>query len=161
MSSDELRTGVRTALRRLTTEVDGLDHRTATHFGINRSDLRCLDVLRGIGPATPTALAAAVGMTSGGLSLALDRLERLGYIARRPNSEDRRSVLIEATEHLAQVEREVFGPLGQRMNRIVGRYDDAELATIKDFLERTADAAAASALPETGRGIASGPRPRA
>lgn len=152
MSSPERKAAVRAALRRLTTEVDGLDQRAANHFGLNRSDLRCLDVLRATGPTTPTALAAAVGMTTGGLSLALDRLELAGYVARRPNKSDRRSVLIDATDELARVEGEVFGPLGQRMNRIISRYQDEELAVIQDFLERTAEAAAAAAPPGHGQG---------
>jgi DNA-binding MarR family transcriptional regulator len=142
VSSQDKAITVRAALRRLTAEIDGLDQRTANHFGINRSDLRCLDVLRGLGPTTPTTLASAVGMTTGGLSLALDRLEAAGYVTRRPNSNDRRSVIIEPTEHLAQVEREIFGPLGRRMGEIIARYPEADLEVIRDFLDRVAEAAA-------------------
>ncbi len=144
MSSPDQNAAVRAALRRLTIKVDGLDQRAADHFGLNRSDLRCLDVLRATGPTTPTTLAAAIGMTSGGLSLALDRLELAGYVARRPNTADRRSVWIEATDELARVEGEVFGPLGKRMTRIIARYPDHELAVIQDFLERAAEAVAAA-----------------
>jgi DNA-binding MarR family transcriptional regulator len=142
MSSQDKAITVRAALRRLTAEIDGLDHRAANRFGINRSDLRCLDVLRGVGPTTPTTLASAVGMTTGGLSLALDRLEAAGYVTRRPNSNDRRSVIIEPTERLAQVEREIFGPLVRRMGEIIARYGDADLDVIRDFLDRVAEAAA-------------------
>jgi DNA-binding MarR family transcriptional regulator len=133
---------VRVALRRLTAEIDGLDQRAAHRFGINRSDLRCLDMLRAVGPTTPTTLASAVGMTTGGLSLALDRLEAAGYVTRRPNSNDRRSVIIEPTEHLTQVEREIFGPLGRQMGEIIARYRHADLEVIRDFLDRVAEAAA-------------------
>jgi DNA-binding MarR family transcriptional regulator len=144
VSSQDKSIEVRAALRRLTAEIDGLDQRAANHFRINRSDLRCLDVLRGLGPATPTTLAGAVGMTTGGLSLALDRLEAAGYVARRPNSNDRRSVIVEPTEHLAQVEREIFGPLGRRMGEIIARYGEADLEVIRDFLDRVAGASAAA-----------------
>src|SRR6516225_5963334 len=133
VSSQDKARDVRAALRRLTAEIDGLDQRAANRFGINRSDLRCLDVLRGVGPTTPTTLAGALGMTTGGLSLALDRLEAAGYVTRRPNSSDRRSVIIEPTEHLAQVEREVFGPLARQMGEIIGRFREAELEVIRDF----------------------------
>src|SRR6516225_318578 len=144
VSSQDQAKDVRAALRRLTAEIDGLDHRAANHFGINRSDLRCLDVLRGVGPTTPTTLAGAVGMTTGGLSLALDRLESAGYVTRRPNSNDRRSVIVEPTEHLAQVEREIFGPLGRRIGEIFARYREADLEVIRDFLDRVAEAAASA-----------------
>jgi DNA-binding MarR family transcriptional regulator len=142
VSSRDKAREVRAALRRLTAEIDGLDQRAANRFGINRSDLRCLDVLRGVGPTTPTTLAGAVGMTTGGLSLALDRLEAAGYVTRRPNSSDRRSVIVEPTEHLAQVEREIFGPLVRGMGEIISRYGETDLEVIRGFLDRVAGAAA-------------------
>jgi DNA-binding MarR family transcriptional regulator len=147
VSSPDQQTAVRAALRRLTTEVDGLDQRAADHFAVNRTDLRCLDVLRSTGPTTPTRLAAAVGMTSGGLSLALDRLESAGYVTRQRNDADRRSVLVHATAELARIEGVVFAPLGQQMVRIIARYTDEELAVIHDFLTKTAVAIAGAAPP--------------
>jgi DNA-binding MarR family transcriptional regulator len=155
VSSRDKAIAVGAAMRRLTAEIDGLDQRTASRFGINRSDLRCLDVLRGLGPSTPTTLASAVGMTTGGLSLALDRLEAAGYITRRPNSNDRRSVIVDPTEHLAQVELEVFGPLSRQMGEIIGRYPEADLDVIRDFLDRVAEAAAAAG--RSPRELASSP----
>jgi DNA-binding MarR family transcriptional regulator len=155
VSSQDKAIEVGAALRRLTAEIDGLDHRAANHLGINRSDLRCLDVLRGLGPSTPTTLAGAVGMTTGGLSLALDRLEAAGYVTRRPNSSDRRSVIIEPTEHLAHAEAEIFGPLVRRMREIIGRYPGADLEVIRDFLDRVA--AAAAAAGRSPRELASSP----
>jgi DNA-binding MarR family transcriptional regulator len=142
VSSQDKAMAVGAAMRRLTAEIDGLDQRAANHLGINRSDLRCLDVLRGVGPSTPTTLAGAVGMTTGGLSLALDRLEAAGYVTRRPNANDRRSVIVEPTEHLAHAEAEIFGPLVRQMREIIGRYRDADLEVIRDFLDRVAAAAA-------------------
>jgi DNA-binding MarR family transcriptional regulator len=155
VSSQDKAKAVGAAMRRITAEIDGLDQRAASHFGINRSDLRCLDVLRGLGPTTPTTLAGAVGMTTGGLSLALDRLEAAGYATRRPNSNDRRSVIVEPTEHLGQVEREVFGPLARQMGEIIGRYRDADLEVIRDFLDRVAEAA--SEAGRSSREVASSP----
>jgi DNA-binding MarR family transcriptional regulator len=147
VSREDKARDVRVALRRLTTEIDGLDQRAANRFGINRSDLRCLDMLRAVGPATPTTLASAVGMTTGGLSLALDRLEAAGYVTRRPNSNDRRSVIVEPTEHLAQLEREIFGPLGRQIGEIFARYRDADLEVIRDFLDHVAEATAEAGSP--------------
>ena len=113
-------------------------------------------MLRAVGPATPTTLASAVGMTTGGLSLALDRLEAAGYVTRRPNSNDRRSVIVEPTEHLAHVEREIFGPLARGMGEIIARYREADLEVIRDFLDRVADAAARAG--RSPRELASSPR---
>jgi len=81
---NELIGQVRSAMRRLTTEIDGLDECAAAHFGVNRTDLRVIDTLRSRGPLTASELASAVGLTSGGLSIALERLERLGSAAAPP-----------------------------------------------------------------------------
>jgi hypothetical protein len=48
------------------TEIDALDARAAERFGLNRSDLRCLDVLSHSGPMSPTVLAHAVACPRAG-----------------------------------------------------------------------------------------------
>jgi DNA-binding MarR family transcriptional regulator len=141
---------VRAAMRRLTTSVDGLDQRAAEHFGITRADLRAIDNLRSGGPMTASELAAAVGISSGGLSIALERLERSGYLRRTPHPDDRRSVLIEASEAVAVPEQEVFGELGRRMHEMLSRYGDGELRTIRDYLEGAAHLAEAAAPRASG-----------
>jgi DNA-binding MarR family transcriptional regulator len=141
---NELIGQVRAAMRRLTTEIDGLDECAAAHFGVNRTDLRVIDTLRSRGPLTASELARAVGLTSGGLSIALERLERLGYVRRSPHPEDRRSVLVDATEAVVPIEQEVFGRLGKRINQLLRGYSDEQLATIQHYLEGTAAATAQS-----------------
>jgi DNA-binding MarR family transcriptional regulator len=128
------------AVRRLGTEVDGLDQRAANRFGISRTDLHVIDRLRSEGTQTPSQLARSVGLTSGGLSIALERLERIGYIRRSQHPDDRRSILVEATEAIVPMENEVFGPLIQRMLALLETYSDDELATIRNYLEAAADA---------------------
>ena len=50
------------------------------------------------GPRPPRALADATAQHPSTLTGVLDRLERRGLVARRPNPADRRSTLIEPTE---------------------------------------------------------------
>lgn len=134
----ELLGGARVAIRRLSTEIDRLDHRAANHFGVSRTDLHLIEALRLSGPLTPSQLAASSGLTSGGLSIALERLERKGYIRRSQHPDDRRRVLVEATEAIAPLEAHVFGPVGKAMAALLGTYDDDELRVIGDYLERAA-----------------------
>jgi len=47
--------------------------------------------------SAPSVLCEVLGRTSGGMSLALDRLERAGLVRRLPDPTDRRRVVIEAT----------------------------------------------------------------
>jgi DNA-binding MarR family transcriptional regulator len=137
-------------MRRLSIEIDGLDQRAADHFGISRTDLRVIDNLRSSGPLTPSQLARAVGLTSGGLSIALERLERIGYIKRSQHPRDRRSVVVEATDAVVPFETAVFAALGKRMDRLLAGYSNAELQTIKHYLEHAALLTAASSPATAG-----------
>jgi DNA-binding MarR family transcriptional regulator len=137
------------AMRRLGTETDGLDQRAANRFGISRTDLQLIDRLRSDGPQTPSQLARSVGLTSGGLSIALERLERIGYIHRSQHPDDRRSVLVQTTDAIVPLEDEVFGPLIQEMASLLDSYGDRDLTTIRDFLDR-----AAAVISQSGPGAA-------
>jgi len=150
-SSRQRLTGeVRGAMRRLSIEIDGLDQRAADHFGISRTDLRVIDNLCSSGPLTPSQLARAVGLTSGGLSIALERLERIGYIRRSQHPQDRRRVVVEATDAVVPFETAVFAALGRRVNRLLAGYSNEELQTIKHFLEHAASLTAASGPAKAG-----------
>lgn len=125
-----------TELRALTFAVDRLDQRAADRFAVNRTDLRCLELLGAAGALSPTALAAALDMTTGGVTTVLDRLERAGYARRRPDAQDRRRVVVEATALLAARESEIFAELLRTTRALAASYSDPELVTIRDFLAR-------------------------
>ncbi len=125
-----------TALRALSREIDRLDEVAAQRFGVNRTDLRCLELLGGTGALTPTELATALGFTTGGMTTVIDRLERAGYVRRRPDPRDRRRIVVEATDLLVAREEEIFGELLRNTEAVIATYSDAQLETIRDFLER-------------------------
>lgn len=69
-------------------------------LGLSDGDYGLLVPLRRAGEPyelTPTALARTRMITSGGLTPALDRLEKRGWIERRPNPADRRGSLVRLT----------------------------------------------------------------
>ncbi len=132
----------RAALRRLTSEIDALDGRAAQYFGVHRTDLHCLDLLASRGPLTPSELAEAMSLTSGGMSIALDRLERAGLARRVRNPDDRRSVLVEATDLTRRRGREFFGPLAAIERQLLARHALREIRAIHAFLDDLASAIA-------------------
>src|SRR5262245_30990907 len=93
----ELVEEVAAALRALQRTVDRYDELVASRLGINRSDLRCLDLLHESGTISAGQLAAGSGLTSGATTRMLDRLERIGSIRRLPDKGDPRRVLVELT----------------------------------------------------------------
>lgn len=69
------------------------------------------------GPQRPSDLSKLTGLTSGGLSKLLDRMEELGTIRREPGTVagDRRGVLVSLTKHGAKVVRLLAAELAERL----------------------------------------------
>ncbi|MGA7173694.1 MAG: MarR family transcriptional regulator [Candidatus Dormiibacterota bacterium] len=125
---------VDTRLRRVTTAIDGLDQRAARLLGVNRTDLRLLDLLAGRGPLTMTELGRAQGLSSGGVTVAVDRLTRSGYVRRRPHPKDRRSHVVELTPELLARAEPVFGLLQRRVRELLLAYSPEQLGELASFL---------------------------
>ncbi|MEU6577246.1 MarR family transcriptional regulator [Streptomyces sp. NPDC046805] len=124
-------------LRLLQQSFDAFDEAVATRLGLNRTDLRCLDVVLGSGPLSAGGISTAVKLSPAATTTAIDRLERAGYVTRTRDDENRRRVLVTATEAARTVEREIFRPVGRAGAQALSRYDEDQLAIILDFL-RTA-----------------------
>ncbi|MEV0151925.1 MULTISPECIES: hypothetical protein [unclassified Nonomuraea] len=72
----ELRDAMDEEMRLMQAAVDSFDEAAADVLGVNRTDLRCLDILAQ-GPVTPSVLEPALGLTTGSVTAMLDRLEKL------------------------------------------------------------------------------------
>jgi DNA-binding MarR family transcriptional regulator len=112
-----------------------LDLLGAARFGVNRTDARAIELLARLGPMTAKQLAGHLGMTTGGVTTVIDRLEKAGYVRRRHDLKDRRRVLLETTDLQSRREREIFGDLVEGTLRVVSSYDDAQLEVVGRFLE--------------------------
>jgi MarR family transcriptional regulator, organic hydroperoxide resistance regulator len=66
----------------------------ADQVGLGLTDMQMVHMLQLHGPATPKQLGLWTGLSSGGVTVALDRLEEAGYLRREPNPDDRRSLLV-------------------------------------------------------------------
>jgi DNA-binding MarR family transcriptional regulator len=121
------------AMRALQRAVDHYDELVAAGLGINRTDLRCLDLLHETGTMSAGQLAAGSGLTSGATTRMLDRLERIGYIRRLPDRGDRRRVLVELTPRARELASELYGSF-EAAGAGLSRYRSDQLALLRDFL---------------------------
>src|SRR5258708_20400654 len=64
---------------------------------LSRHQASILDHLDEIEPTTVMGLAGHMGVTAGTISLAIDRLERKGYVIRLKDAKDRRRVHVRLT----------------------------------------------------------------
>ncbi len=114
---------------------DAFDDAAARLLKVNRTDLRCLGLLvYDIGPTTPGVLASRLGLTAGSVTTMLDRLERMGYVTRVRDPDDRRKVVISPTEQIVARALEIYLPLVTEGQKNLARYTDADLTLIIDFL---------------------------
>jgi len=126
------------AVRANQASVDAFDEATAQKFGVNRTDLRCLDVLMEElgGEATPGQLGARLGLTTGSVTAMIDRLAKLGYVTRSPDPTDRRKVVVRPTDTILDKSREIYGPLVAGGVQLLAKYTDEELELLIDFQVR-------------------------
>ncbi len=117
---------------------------TRRKLGLNITDSECLGYLSIKGVATPTELANYTGLTTGSTTTMLDRLEKAGFIRRKPNPNDKRGVLVEIDEKWTQTAGPLVAGVQAAQAALIASYTAAELATIADFLTRFADNVKAS-----------------
>jgi DNA-binding MarR family transcriptional regulator len=108
-------------------------------LGLNVTDYECLSLLAMRGTSTPTELARYTGLTSGSATAMLDRLERAGFITRRPNPSDRRGVLVDITAKWGATAGPLVAGVQQAHTELLTRYTETELEAIADFLTRFTD----------------------
>ena len=125
------------AMQQYQRAVDALDQRAADRLGLNRTDMRCLELLFGPGPGplSPGELAVAAGMTTGGVTTAIDRLERAGFVTRERDPGDRRRVTVRPTPLAERSVFEIYGPVVEDGNAFLRRFDETVLAGMIEILE--------------------------
>jgi DNA-binding MarR family transcriptional regulator len=115
---------------------------------MHRTDLTGLAVVmdeEALGhPVSPGRLSAALQLSAPATSALLDRLERLGHVRRSRHATDRRSVVVEMTEHARAVGGAMFARLGQHMAPVLADYTDEQLELVAEFLDRATQATRAA-----------------
>jgi DNA-binding MarR family transcriptional regulator len=113
----------------------------AAKIGLAASDTKTLDVLLRQGPCTAGELARHTGLTTASVTSLIDRLEAKKLVRRVADARDRRRVIVEpVTERIARFEP-MFGAIGEAYEHFYDQYSDTQLATILDFMTKSAEQA--------------------
>ncbi|HTX37684.1 MAG TPA: MarR family transcriptional regulator [Bryobacteraceae bacterium] len=113
------------------------NQRVADQVGLHVTDLQCINILDLLGPLRPGELAELTGLTTGGITVALDRLEKAKYIRREPNPNDRRSVLVRvAPARLRKLDAH-YRTIQERLGTLLAGFTEAELAAVLKFFKAT------------------------
>ncbi len=120
-------------IRRSQNATARFDQAVADAAGVNRTDMRCIDVLGREGPMTAGQLAEKTGLSTGAMTTALDRLERAGYARRVRDPADRRRVRVELTEAVRQLDS-FYAEHGRLAERLYRRYDLPQMELLLEFV---------------------------
>jgi DNA-binding MarR family transcriptional regulator len=142
-----------TAFRVLQTQHARVLHHESVVRGLNATDTRFVFFLAaadGDG-VTPKQAGEYLELTTGAMTSLVDRLEQRGHLERRPNPQDRRSVLLHLTASGAEVARQIGAVYSDAFREVVAPADRGRLAAaftgLGDALDRhsRAETAARSA----------------
>jgi DNA-binding MarR family transcriptional regulator len=117
------------------------NQKVADDVGINLRDLQVLHLLQLHGPSTPRDLARWACVTTGGMTVILDRLEKDGYVKREANPADRRSCIVHLIlESLRKLEG-VYKSKAELLSGVIERYKDRDLRLLIEFFEQVSGGA--------------------
>jgi DNA-binding MarR family transcriptional regulator len=125
-------------LRRLSVELDAVGARFASEHALGRTDVRALvaimDAARGGQALTAGGLGAAVDLSSASVTALVDRLERVGHVRRARDPQDRRRVVLEASDTAMAAGAAFFGALQRDLLEAMAGWSDEDLAVARRFL---------------------------
>jgi len=109
------------------------NQKVADDAGMNLRDLQVVHLLQLHGPSTPRDLAKWSCITTGGMTVVLDRLERDGYVRREPNPADRRSCIVHMIPESLRKLEGVYRGKAEMLARAIDRYSERDLRLLVRF----------------------------
>ena len=107
----------------------------AEKAGLGLTDMQMLHMLQLYGPSTPSRLGAWTGLSSGGITVALDRLEKGGYVRREPNPADRRSLLISLLPGRLRKVAAMYEGVEKETRRLLATLPQSDLEAVVRFFQ--------------------------
>lgn len=104
--------------------------------GITLQQMHTLEILGSCGHLRMKELAEKMGVTTGSLTVLVDRLERAELVERKPNAEDRRSIRVGLTPAGTKLFEEHHALHGRLSQDMAGALSPGELDSLLDMLKR-------------------------
>ena len=125
--------------REMSTETIMFHQSVADVLGLHITDHKCLDLIRQYGAMPAGRIAELTGLTTGAVTVIIDRLEKAGYVRRANDPKDRRRTIVEPIRN-KKWERKIeaiFIPFHERMHKLLSSYSDGELDFLLDVLTKS------------------------
>ena len=108
----------------------------ADRHGLKLTDMQCINILEILGPVTPGKLAEGTGLSTGGVTVMLDRLEKAGLVIRERNPADRRSLLVRVVPEKIQQIQLYYAAINDQLEALLSETPESDLECVVNFLER-------------------------
>ena len=118
-------------------------------YDISVTQCYALELLALRGPSTVNDLAAGLYLDKSTTSRVIDALERKGYVARHPHPEDRRALLVQATQEGTDLYTQIEQDILAEEQRLLADFDPEVRRGMTQLIGRLARAAA-SRVDTTG-----------
>jgi DNA-binding MarR family transcriptional regulator len=112
------------------------NQKIADEVGINLRDLQVIHLLQLHGPSQPRDLARWAFVTTGGMTVVLDRLEKAGYVKREPNPADRRSCIVNLIPESLRKFANAYRSKAELLAGVASQYSDRDLRVLVSFYEQ-------------------------
>ena len=124
---------------RLATHLQDLGHQRYATFGLTimRHEILLNLFIQGDPyQLSPGDIATVTFMSSGGVSKALEELERVGYVQRIPDSKDRRRVMVRLTGAGLELIEQVQPEIAALQREVVDALSEEEIDTLNRLLRK-------------------------
>ena len=112
------------------------NQKVADEVGINLRDLQVIHLLQLHGPSQPRDLARWAFVTTGGMTVVLDRLEKTGYVKRERNPADRRSCIVHLIPKSLGKFVDAYQSKADLLAGVLSQFSDRDLRMLLRFYEQ-------------------------
>jgi MarR family transcriptional regulator, 2-MHQ and catechol-resistance regulon repressor len=123
-------------LERCSRAVGRVAEESVREAGMCLTDFVALEALLHKGPLTITEIQDTVGLASGSMTAAVDRLEKKGFIRRKPSTSDRRAKLLELTPTGRLTVKGVFDHHAEMLESAMEVLSNAEKSQLHALLKK-------------------------
>jgi DNA-binding MarR family transcriptional regulator len=113
----------------------------AKRAGVSGTDLDALEYLEAEGPLTQRDLGDRLALTSGAITMLVDRLEHAGWVKRRPHPDDRRYTVLELAAKALRAAPAELDHYHSAIQTLIAKLPSAQRGAIASFLSQAAEAA--------------------
>jgi DNA-binding MarR family transcriptional regulator len=126
-------------LRRILVANHEIEKQLGRELEVNPTDLDAMQHLIGSGSLSPSDIADRLGISTAAVTIAIDRLVKIGHVTREPHPTDRRRLLV--VPNAASVARAMGAlmPMIRETDALLDAYTEAEQSVITDYLSRALD----------------------